>query len=533
MSVASPHDPTRAPDIEVPLTSVPTELGPTSEGAKRRLSERHPWEDTRSPTAAGARRGDHRHVRSLALFASDCALVLCVTVLAWAFSEQWHSARLGGAAESILPSDPTARFLMLVVPMLMLVGMSHGAGHYTRLKPLWLEIREFLKISFYTISGVAVALYLLDEHFSRLWFVSFWSSIIVLLPLSRLVTKKLLMRHGKWFRPVVVFGTGMNACKSAEAIRSDPMLGLRVVAFVRTAPREESAVRVPDERIVELEDWMPSLGEGLERQHFLFAPDTTTEFERNRLLLNRLSSLSRSITISPPFYGLPLDGAEIVNIPRSDSVLLRLQNNLAKRHSLWRKRSFDVLGSSLALLLLALPLAVLVALVKGDGGPAFYRQRRIGRNGVPFDCWKLRSMVVDSESVLRRHLAESAEARREWMADQKLRDDPRVTRIGRFLRATSLDELPQLWNVLRGDMSLVGPRPIVLNERERYGQLFSYYLSQSPGITGLWQISGRNDTTYERRVDLDVWYSRNWSFWLDLVILARTVPVVCRRSGAY
>ena len=333
--------------------------------------------------------------------------------------------------------------------------------------------------------------------------------------------------------PVVIFGVGQNACKSAEAIESDPMLGLRVASFVRTMPVGEGVVMVPENRIVELEDWLAVAADGPEREHFLFAPDTTTEFERNRLLLNRLSSCSRSITISPPFYGLPLDGAEIVNIPRSDAVLLRLQNNLAKRHAVLFKRLFDIGVSSLGLLLLAPAFAVLIAAIKFDGGPAFYRQRRIGKNGVSFDCWKLRSMVVNGDEALRLHLAGSNAARLEWQETQKLREDPRVTRIGHFIRATSVDELPQLWNVLRGDMSMVGPRPIVFDERERYGYFLSYYLNQSPGITGLWQISGRNDTTYARRVDLDVWYSRNWSFWLDLVILARTLPAVLKGSGAY
>ena len=471
--------------------------------------------------------------RLLTLLACDAVVLACVTLLAWASSETLRPLLPGGAPVSSLPDGALPRFLMLVMPTATLLALSYNAGHYTRLKPTWLETKELLKFCLYAISGVSVLLYLAHGHFSRLWFASFWSATVVAVPLARWLAKRLLLRRGRWFKPLVIFGAGRNARRSAEAIESDPMLGLRVVAFVRTLPAEEGETAVPPERIVELDDWLSADGGGSGREHFLFAPDSATEFERNRLLLNRLSSRSRSMIVSPPFHGLPLDGAEVVNIPCSDAVLLRLQNNLAKRHAVVLKRLFDVAASALALTLLAPPLIGLVVAIRRDGGPAFYRQRRIGRHGAVFDCWKLRSMVVDGDAVLRRHLAASPAARREWQATQKLREDPRVTRVGRLIRRGSIDELPQLWNVLRGDMSMVGPRPIVSDERERYGHLLSYYLNQKPGITGLWQISGRNDTTYARRVDLDVWYSRNWSFWLDLVILARTFPAVLKGSGAY
>jgi len=494
-------------------------------------------ESSVAPEPALEKRSGVYDVRLLALLASDVLIVLCVNVLAWISSEKLRLMLLDGGVSSI-PSDLHARFLMLVMPILLLIGMSYSAGHYTRLRPMWLETKEFLKISVYTISCVSIALYLTDGHFSRLWFISFWSPIVVLVPLSRLLTKRLLMRQGKWFRPVAIFGVGLNALRSAKAIESEPMLGLRVDCFVRTMPSDECVARVPAERVVELDDWAPDADDDHpERPHLLFAPDSTEEFERNRMLLNRLSSCSRSITFSPPFNGLPLDGAEVVNIPRSDAVLLRLQNNLAKRHAAFLKRVFDVLAAAFGLLLLVTVLAPVVALllvaIRRDGGPAFYRQRRVGKNGVAFGCWKLRSMVVNADEALAQHLEANPEARREWEASQKLKDDPRVTPVGQFIRATSIDELPQLWNVLKGDMSMVGPRPIPFDGREGYGHFLSYYLNHKPGITGLWQISGRSDTTYERRVDLDVWYSRNWSFWLDLVILARTLPTVLKGSGAY
>ena len=193
-------------------------------------------------------------------------------------------------------------------------------------------------------------------------------------------------------------------------------------------------------------------------------------------------------------------------------------------------------------LILAVPLLVLLAPVFGllalavwinDGGPAFYGQMRIGHHGRSFRCWKFRTMVTDSDAVLAKVLEHSAEARAEWARDHKLKADPRITWAGRFLRSSSLDELPQLWNVLRGEMSLVGPRPIVVAEVGRYGARFHDYCACRPGITGLWQVSGRNDTSYRRRVALDAVYARRASLRLDMAILARTVPAVLLRRGSY
>ena len=161
-----------------------------------------------------------------------------------------------------------------------------------------------------------------------------------------------------------------------------------------------------------------------------------------------------------------------------------------------------------------------------------YGQKRIGRNGGEFRAWKFRSMVQDAERVLEDYLARHPEMAEEWQRHHKLRNDPRVTRIGRFLRKTSLDELPQLWNVLTGEMSLVGPRPIVRQELQKYGDAIELYLRVRPGITGLWQVSGRSNTTYDERIRLDEHYVRNWSVWLDIFVLGETIKTVLRAEGA-
>lgn len=171
--------------------------------------------------------------------------------------------------------------------------------------------------------------------------------------------------------------------------------------------------------------------------------------------------------------------------------------------------------------------------VKKDHGPAIYGHERIGNGGRPFKCLKFRSMVVNSKEVLEQLLNTDPAARKEWDATFKLKDDPRITDIGKFLRKTSLDELPQLFNVLKGEMSLVGPRPIITAELERYSDEVDYYLLSKPGMTGLWQVSGRSDVDYETRVYLDAWYVKNWSMWNDIAILFKTISVVLRKDGAY
>jgi undecaprenyl-phosphate galactose phosphotransferase len=197
------------------------------------------------------------------------------------------------------------------------------------------------------------------------------------------------------------------------------------------------------------------------------------------------------------------------------------------------KRAFDLIGSAVLIVLFG-PLLLAVALaVRCDGGDALFGHRRIGAAGQPFRCWKFRSMVPDAEAVLAHTLATDPAARAEWDRDFKLRNDPRVTPLGNFLRRSSLDELPQLFNVLKGEMSLVGPRPIVAAEVERYGAAMEEYRACKPGITGLWQVSGRNDVDYAKRVELDRRYAWSWSLGGDLMILFRTLAVVARRSGAY
>lgn len=224
-------------------------------------------------------------------------------------------------------------------------------------------------------------------------------------------------------------------------------------------------------------------------------------------------------------------------MPSSTSFVV---TGLSVKSRLRQKNRFDRLITWLnqlgALVLLALfsPLMAVVAWLiwRKDGRPIFFGHYRVGRDGQMFKCWKFRSMVINSAEMLAELLKNDPAAKAEWDRDQKLTNDPRVTPVGAFLRKTSLDELPQLWNVLKGEMRLVGPRPITLGELDRYGEARWHYLNAMPGMTGLWQVSGRSDTTYEERVELDRDYVEQRSLWSDAVILLKTIAVVLGKGGA-
>jgi Undecaprenyl-phosphate galactose phosphotransferase WbaP len=229
-----------------------------------------------------------------------------------------------------------------------------------------------------------------------------------------------------------------------------------------------------------------------------------------------------------------LGGSAIMPYDLQGVLGLKVQRNLFMRRFQLIKRVINILVTILSIPIV-LPLFLLFGiLIRLDSpGKILYAQTRLGYEGKPFKMLKFRTMVNNADAVLEDHLANCPEAKSEWGEMHKLKDDPRVTRVGRFLRQTSLDELPQLWNVLRGEMSLVGPRPIVAEEITYYGQSYETYKKVKPGMTGLWQVSGRNDTSYENRVLLDEYYVRHWSIWLDFYILMRTLWAVVAQQGAY
>ena len=251
-------------------------------------------------------------------------------------------------------------------------------------------------------------------------------------------------------------------------------------------------------------------------------------------LISQVQPHVRNISFVPDLLGTQMMGAEVNVFFTEAMLMLKIKNQLARRRNRVIKRAFDLLFTicgGLCILPFLLVIAVMVAV--DNKGNVIFAHRRIGRDGKEFKCYKFQTMIPNAQEALEKYLAENPVARKEWEESFKLTDDPRVTKLGNILRKTSLDEMPQLWNVIRGDMSLVGPRPIVAKEIERYGEYFREYAMVTPGITGMWQASGRSDTTYEERVEMDTWYVRNWSVWIDLMYLFKTVKIVFTGKGAY
>jgi undecaprenyl-phosphate galactose phosphotransferase len=240
-----------------------------------------------------------------------------------------------------------------------------------------------------------------------------------------------------------------------------------------------------------------------------------------------------SIRLVPDMFGLATLGVETEDL--DGLLLLHMRWNLAQPWNLGIKRVFDLAVSALLFVLLSPFLALIALLIKLDSpGPVLFRQERVGRLWMRFSCLKFRTMYADNAERLARHLDADPDARSQWEEFAKLKsNDPRVTRIGRWLRRTSLDELPQLFNVFRGEMSLVGPRPYLPRELERMGDFGDTIVKAPPGISGLWQVSGRNDLPFPQRLRLDEYYVRNWSLWLDVIVLLKTLGVVLRGAGAY
>jgi len=242
----------------------------------------------------------------------------------------------------------------------------------------------------------------------------------------------------------------------------------------------------------------------------------------------------RKVIVLPKMTKIPIINGELISSIHHKGMAFYIKNNLLSPLDQAIKRVFDVSVALIAFVSTSPFLIWLysVVYVTTKGHPIFTHER-IGFGGKKFKVYKFRTMYLDADDRLEELLETCDESKEEWERDFKLKDDPRITKIGKFLRKTSLDELPQLLNVLKGEMSLVGPRPIIEQEVSKYGEYFEYFIAVKPGITGLWQVSGRNDIEYEERVQLDVWYVRNWSIELDLQILFKTVLVVLGRKGSY
>ncbi|EPL7195390.1 undecaprenyl-phosphate galactose phosphotransferase WbaP [Klebsiella michiganensis] len=403
--------------------------------------------------------------------------------------------------------------------------------HYFYRKTFWFELKEILRtLVIFAVIEIAVISFTTWSYSRSLWMLT-WIFVLILVPVSRMLTKRILNTLGYWQRDTWIIGSGDNAYEAYKAISSERNLGLNIVGFI--ASEEGRSAKESIDGVSVLSNDVSWLETKDKKTQFIVAVESHQSEMRNAWLRNFMIKGFRYVSVIPTLRGMPLDSTDMSFIFSHEVMIFRVQQNLAKWSSRTLKRLFDIAGSIAIIIVLSPILFYISRKVKKDGGPAIYGHERIGKGGKPFKCLKFRSMVINSKEVLENLLATDFEAKQEWDATFKLKNDPRITKIGGFLRRTSLDELPQLFNVLKGEMSLVGPRPIITAELERYNDEVDYYLLSKPGMTGLWQVSGRSDVDYETRVYLDAWYVKNWSMWNDIAILFKTIGVVLKKDGAY
>jgi Undecaprenyl-phosphate galactose phosphotransferase WbaP len=463
---------------------------------------------------------------NLTLVSSDIVLAFLVWEAAAVLQSVWGKGPLSAVIlASILPN------VVVWVGLRALLGLYPGYGLD--------QVEELRRQSYASLATLAIATifaftFQFGDAIARLFVGLAFLGLLLLSPIVRQFAKKLMVKHGVWGKPVIILGSGGTETSVEELLSKERTLGYRpVVAFDgrsdgRLAEVEEGAEEVPHESVLLAE------AVGLGHKHrvdtiFLAMPHLQREYLAK--LANLVSAYFRNVVIIPNLAGVT--NSAVVARDFVGTLGLEIRHSLLSPAVQRAKRTLDLAITILGGLLILPFFLLLSGLVWLESrGAVFYSAPRIGRNGKLFSCVKFRTMVPDAETVLARMLEENPKAREEYRKFHKLYDDPRVTRIGRFLRKTSLDELPQLWNVLRGEMSLVGPRPYLPRESSEIGVSQGEILRVYPGITGPWQVSGRNGTSFAERVQIDVHYVRNWSLWLDLVILARTVNNVILGRGA-
>jgi Undecaprenyl-phosphate galactose phosphotransferase WbaP len=415
--------------------------------------------------------------------------------------------------------------LYLWVFSLLLLGPLLGAGfglYRTFSLPRPQEIKALFLLATLLYGIILVALFLSQTGriYSRLIIAGGWIGAIFALPILRAAARRLFARRTWWGRPLLILGKSDTGRDLWHYLKRHPENGLSPVNIFSLPDDVASAREILAAAAVRYPHAVVLLPHVAAR-----TPSAEIVKEAGRWFSD--------IVVAPAFCGgRDMHWLTICNLGSTSALWIR--QNLSDRRRLCIKRCIDVAICLLGLpALLPLGLVLACAIRLDSPGPALYRHKRIGRDGREIGIYKFRTMVINADAILKACLEKDDALRKEWESFHKIKNDPRVTRVGAFLRKTSLDELPQLINVLAGSMSLVGPRPIVAAEIKKYGPVYEEYCRVRPGITGLWQISGRNDTSYGDRVAYDRYYICNWSVWMDLWILAKTVPVALSGYGAY
>ena len=404
---------------------------------------------------------------------------------------------------------------------------------YTRQMQFWRVIANTFKANLYAILTGVLLMYVVQiaGTTSRLYTAFLWIIAFFLIILFRYIVKKIATQCGFLGEPVLLMGAGKTAEIVLKHISEDTGLSYQFIGYLEDhEPNPVVASMLP--RLGSFAEAAAVIRKTGVQSVMVIAPGLTQQQIQN--IIYDLQPLVRKISFIPDLGTLPLSTMDIESLVDGHVVLFRMRNNLKNKWNRTIKFVFDWFSTLIGSILIS-PLLIGIALWiwRDSPGPVIFKQKRIGQYGEEFYCYKFRTMCTDAKEKLEELLKKDPEARKEWEENFKLKNDPRVTDSGKFLRSTSLDELPQIFNVLKGEMSLVGPRPIISQEIHYYGKFIEDYYMVRPGITGMWQTSGRSDTGYDLRVQMDTWYVRNWDFWFDIVLLWRTMKVVFERKGAY
>jgi undecaprenyl-phosphate galactose phosphotransferase len=402
---------------------------------------------------------------------------------------------------------------------------------YSKRFALWDEVRFLWKSSFFSAVAIFTMLFIMKrgQDYSRALILTMTICSLALFPLIRLYFKRLLYSLGLMKRKILIIGSGAAAVSAYTAIKGEPNLGYEPVGFID----DNAAVAAIDGLKVR-----KGLG-GIERYiksagiHDVVVAKPELDKEALAKLINHVQHKAENTLYIPDLTGIAVSGTELRYFFKEQTMIIEISNNLARPLVYTAKRITDYFLGVIILALGSLPMLAIALAVKWDSpGRAFLKQERIGKNGRPFFCYKFRTMYKNAEERLGEILKTDPAAKEEWTKYWKLKNDPRITKIGDFLRKSSLDELPQLLNIVKGEMSLVGPRPYLPREWPHIAQESPIIHALPPGVTGLWQVSGRNNQDYSYRISLDSWYVKNWNLWLDIMIILKTVGVVLKREGA-
>lgn len=421
-------------------------------------------------------------------------------------------------------------YLLPIATGFILLNFEFGLYPGVKLSPVE-ELRRLVMsiTSMFAVWAVGVATVLSASNGVHRWFLPVvYAACLLTLPIARNWARYLLGKWTNWGLPVLVCGDDLAAPRVFQWLADNHHLGLRPIGVIG----DRDALDVGPDDTWYAGPWSETPAIADQRHVFwaVVVPPEGNPAAISSIIADYLYTIPQ-VHVLTELTGLP----DQWNPQRLGELAgIHLQQNLMLPGPRLVKRVMDIVAALVGFVILSpLLFYIAVAVKLSSRGPVLYANERIGRRGRRFRMWKFRSMFTDGDAVLEEYLDANPEYREEYEKTQKLKADPRITRIGRFIRKTSLDELPQLWNVLIGNMSIVGPRPILLSEQEKYGEYYSLYTIVSPGITGMWQVCGRSNTSYHERLQLVAYYVRNWSIWLDICLLLKTVRIVFFGRGAY